>query len=120
MPTVNFVKEKVTVEATEGEDIRTIARKNGVQLYSGPHKVVNCMGNGLCCSCDVIVKKGGDSCSQKSFMEKINKWINPLLGLKLLSNPEADVRLGCQTKVHGDVDVETNPPINWHGDKFWK
>ena len=120
MPTVNFVKEKVTVEAAEGEDIRTIARKNGVQLYSGPHKIVNCMGNGLCCSCDVVVKKGGDSCSPKSFLEKVNKWINPLLGLKLLSNPESDVRLGCQTKVHGDVDVETNPPINWHGDKFWK
>lgn len=119
MPTVNFVKEKVTVEAADGEDIRAIARKNGVQLYSGPHKIVNCMGNGLCCSCDVVVKKGSDNVSKKGFLETINKWINPLLGIKMLSNPEADVRLGCQTQVHGDVDVETNPSINWHGDKFW-
>ena len=119
MPTVNFVNEKVSVEAQEGEDIRSVARKNGVQLYSGPHKVVNCMGLGACCSCNVVVKDGGDNCSKKGILERLNKWINPLLGLKLLSNPEKDVRLACQTKVHGDVDVETHPPINWHGDKFW-
>ena len=23
------------------------------------------------------------------------------------------------TIVRGDVDVETHPPINWHGEKFW-
>lgn len=119
MPKVTFVKEKITVEAAEGEDIRTIARKNGIQLYSGPHKYVNCMGNGLCCSCDVIVKKGSDNCSAKGPLELANKWVNPLLGLKHLSNPEEDVRLSCRTKVHGDVEVVTNPPINWHGDKFW-
>lgn len=120
MPKVNFVKEKVTVEAADGEDIRTVARKNGVQLYSGPHKVVNCMGLGMCGSCNVIVKNGSENCSKKGFRELINKWINPLLGLKMLSNPEEDVRLGCQTQVNGDVDVQTHPPINWHGDKFWK
>lgn len=119
MPTVNFVNEKVSVEAQEGEDIRSVARKNGIQLYSGPHKVVNCMGMGACCSCNVIVKEGGENCSRKGFRERINKWLNPLLGLKLLSNPEKEVRLACMTKVHGDVDVETHPPINWHGEKFW-
>ena len=119
MPTVNFVNEKVTAEAADGQDIRSVARQNGVQLYSGPHKVVNCMGMGTCCSCNVIVKEGSDNCSEKGMIESINKWVNPLLGLKMLSNPEAEVRLACQTKVHGDIDVITHPPINWHGEKFW-
>lgn len=119
MPKVTFVNEKVTAEAQEGEDIRNVARKSGVQLYSGPHKVVNCMGLGACCSCNVIVKEGSDNCSKKGIFERLNKWINPLLGLKLLSNPDKDVRLACQTQVQGDVEVETHPPINWHGEKFW-
>lgn len=119
MPTVKFINEKVTAEAQDGEDIRSVARKNGVQLYSGPHKVLNCMGLGLCCSCNVVVQKGEQNCSRKSLMERLGKWINPLLGLKLLSNAGKDVRLACQTKVHGEVEVQTHPPINWHGEKFW-
>lgn len=122
MPTIKFVNEKVTAEAQDGEDIRTIARKNGVQLYSGPHKVLNCMGMGLCGSCNVAVKSGSDKCSPRTFREKfVAKWLAPLplLLIKILSNPQKDVRLGCQTTVHGDVEVETHPPINWHGDKFW-
>lgn len=119
MPTVKFANEKVSVEAQEGEDLRTIARKNGVQLYSGPHKVVNCMGMGTCCSCNVIVKSGAENCSKRGFMERLMAFLNPLLGLKVLSNEGKEVRLACQTKVHGNVEVETHPPINWHGEKFW-
>ncbi|MFZ9091864.1 MAG: 2Fe-2S iron-sulfur cluster-binding protein [Planctomycetaceae bacterium] len=119
MPKVNFVNEKVTVDAAEGEDLRKVARRNGVQIYSGPHKVVNCMGFGTCCSCNVIIRKGTDNVSSKGFLERIWKWLNPLLGLKILSHPEKDVRLACQSRVRGDVEVETHPPINWHGEKYW-
>lgn len=119
MPKVKFVNEKVTVDASEGEDLRSIARKNGVQLYSGPHRVFNCMGFGQCCSCNVVIAKGTDNISKKGMLERIWKWLNPLLGLKILSNPSKEIRLACQTKVKGDVEVETHPPINWHGEKFW-
>lgn len=119
MPTVNFVKEKITAEVQDGEDLRTVARRNGVELYSGPHKVVNCMGLGMCCSCNVNVTSGEENCSSKGILEKIHKWTHPLLALKILSNPDKEVRLACQTQVHGDVEVETHPAINWHGDKFW-
>jgi hypothetical protein len=27
--------------------------------------------------------------------------------------------LSCQTTVHGDIEVETQPGFNWHGEKFW-
>ncbi len=119
MPKVKFVNEKITVDATAGEDLRTVARKNGVQLYSGPHKLVNCMGMGMCCSCNVVLAKGKENVSRKGILEGLWKWLNPLLGLKIFSNPEKEVRLACQTKVSGDVEVETHPPINWHGEKFW-
>ncbi len=93
MPTIKFVNEKVTAEAHEGEDIRTVARKNGVQLYSGPHKILNCMGFGQCCSCNVIVRSGAENCTKRSIFEKIGKWINPLLGLAMLNHPDKEVRL---------------------------
>lgn len=119
MPTVKFVNEKVSVQVQDGEDLRTVARKNGVQLYSGPHKVLNCMGLGTCCSCSVAVKNGDKNCSRKGILESLWKWLRPIFGLKIFSNPEKNVRLACQTRVHGDVEVETHPPINWHGEKFW-
>ena len=122
MPKVKFVNEKITVDAAESEDLRTVARKNGVQLYSGPHKVLNCMGFGMCGSCNVSIKSGSEKCTPRTFRERIvAKWLTPLplFLLRILSNPEKEVRLACQTKVLGDVEVETHPPINWHGDKFW-
>lgn len=124
MPKVTFVNEKVTADVQDGEDLRSVARKNGVQLYAGPHKILNCMGMGMCCSCSVTIKEGSESCSKKGFLERAGKWLNwltplPLFGLKMLSNSDKDVRLACQTKIHGDVEVETHPPINWHGEKFW-
>ncbi len=119
MPKVKFVNEKITVDAAEGEDLRTVARKNGVQLYFGPHKVLNCMGMGICCSCSVIIAKGTENVSRKGILEKFWKWVRPLLGLRIYSNAGKEIRLACQTRVSGDVEIETHPPINWHGEKFW-
>lgn len=119
MPTVTFVNEKVTADAEAGEDLRSVALQNGVQLYEGPHKIVNCLGFGLCGSCNVIVKSGSENCTPLTFKEKLGKWTNPVLGVKIMSNDDADVRLACQTKIDGDVEVQTKPPINWHGEKFW-
>ena len=119
MPKVKFVNEKITVDANEDEDIRTIARKNGVQLYWGPHKIVNCMGMGTCCSCKVMVSKGKENVSKAGLIERAWAWVRPLFSLAVLSNPGKEVRLACQTKVHGDIEVETHPSINWHGEKFW-
>jgi ferredoxin len=119
MPKVKFVNEKISVDAKEGDDLRSIAMQNGVQLYKGPHRYVNCMGFGMCASCSVSIAKGSNNVTRKSPLEFLWKWLNPLFGLKIFSNPEKDVRLACRTHVQGDVEVETHPPINWHGEKFW-
>jgi len=120
MPTIKFVNEKVTAEAADGEDIRSVAKKNGVQIYEGPHTVVNCMGFGLCGSCSVAIKNGNGNCTPPTLRERfLSKLLSPLPLLKIIGNPDKDVRLACQTRVSGDVDVETHPPIDWHGEKFW-
>ena len=53
MPTIKFVNEKKSVEVPNGSNIRKEAQKNGVELYSGVHKVLNCHGLGNCASCQV-------------------------------------------------------------------
>ena len=89
MPTVNFVNEKVTAEAADGQDIRSVARQNGIELYEGPHKVVNCMGMGMCGSCTIATTNGQESCSPPSLRERfVAKLLNPLFFLKIISNED--------------------------------
>ncbi len=120
MPTIKFVKEKKEVEVPAGANLRKEARKAGVQLYLGIHKVLNCQGNGMCCSCRVHVTNGQENVSKPGFWERLNlkNIFNPF-GFFARLNHEKEMRLSCQTKVHGDCEIETTPDFNWHGDKFW-
>jgi ferredoxin len=116
MPTVTFVKEKRTIEVPAGANLRKAARKAGIQLYPGIHKYVNCLGWGLCGTCCVIIKQGMEHCSRPKLREKIP--MSPLYFAARLGH-EKEIRLACQTRVNGDIEVETQPPPNWHGEKFW-
>ncbi len=120
MPTVTFVNEKKTVEVPQGANLRQEALKAGVQLYPWGHRTFpfNCQGLGLCCSCRVVVKDGLDACSGQGIFEKLSLLSNPL-GFFARIGHEKDLRLACQMRVKGDIKVETQPSINWHGEKFW-
>jgi ferredoxin len=120
MPTVTFVKEKKTIEVPAGANLRKEARKAGVQLYPFPHNYVNCMGLGQCGSCRVIIKKGLENCSRQGIIEKLSKFnlLNPM-SLDSRLRDDENLRLACQLRVNGDIEVETQPPMNWHGEKFW-
>lgn len=118
MPTVKFIKEKKEIEVPEGANLRTEALKAGVEVYPGINKLLNCMGNGMCCSCRVHVKKGQENVSKRGWWEKLHTLINPFGFFGRLGR-ENEMRLSCQTKVYGDCEVETTPDFNWHGDKFW-
>ena len=120
MPTITFVNEKKTVEVPAGANLRKEAIKAGVQLYPFPHRLplMNCMGLGLCNSCKVIVKKGGENVSPPSKFEKVSMMIHPLTFFARLGH-EKDLRLACQMRVNGDIEVQTQPPMNWHGENFW-
>lgn len=119
MPTVKFVNEKKSIDVPEGANLRREALKNGIELYSGPHKYVNCLGFGQCASCRVHVVKGQENVSKPGMFEKLRLLLGPLTFFARLGN-EDRLRLACQTRVLGDCEVETHPQVNWHGEeKFW-
>lgn len=116
MPKIKFVNEKKEVEVESGANLRQVALREGIQLYPGFHKNwwANCHGFGLCAKCRVYVTKGLENVSHQSIGEK----------LRLMAEParighEQELRLGCKARVMGDIEVETQPPLNLHGERFW-
>src|SRR5262249_27749048 len=78
MPKVSFVNEKQEIEVPQGGNLRTEARKAGVEVHGWIESYLNCMGNGLCGTCRVLVKKGMENLNPKTTMEKINLNAHPL------------------------------------------
>jgi len=119
MPSIKFLNEKRSIDVPEGANLRQEARKAGIEVYPGLNKTFNCRGLGMCCSCRVYVKKGSENISKQGFWEKLNLiFLNPF-GFFARLGHEDELRLACQTKVQGDVEVETRPAFNWHGERFW-
>jgi ferredoxin len=115
MPKVVFVNEKREIDVSEGANLRQEARKADIQLYKGPHRLLNCRGLGLCGSCQVLVKKGMENLSPKQWRERIK------LGTMLSAvGHEDEMRLACQTEVKGDCTIITRPPLNLSGENFWQ
>lgn len=121
MPVVNFVNEKKQIEVPEGANLRKEAIKAGVQLYAHVHKFLNCHGFAQCGSCRVRIVKGvenaGSCCGIGSVMEKVCFTVGA--GTFAYIGNEDTMRLACQTTVHGDMDVETKPPLNLFGENFF-
>ncbi len=115
MPKVKFIKEKTEIEVPEGANLRTEAMKAGIQVYPGVNKYLNCLGHGTCGTCKVLVKKGMENAGPKTFMEKLT-----LFRMFSTIGHEKELRLSCQCTVMGDLEVETQPALNWHGENFWQ
>jgi ferredoxin len=120
MPKIKFVKENKTIEVPAGANLRKAALKEGVNLYPGVHKnwFANCHGFGNCASCAVHVKKGQENVTRQGLFEKLRLMLGPITGFARIGH-ETELRLACQTRVNGDVEIETQPSMNWHGDRFW-
>ena len=120
MAKITFVKEKKTIEVPPGTNLRTAALENGVQVYWGFHKTFpfNCLGFGLCGSCNVLITKGEDNVSRPGLRERLRILAGPLLFFWRIGNAKR-LRLSCRCQVNGDVEVETTPTHNWHGERFW-
>jgi len=102
MPTITFTSEKKEIQVPAGANLRTEALRAGVQLYPGVHKILNCHGLGQCGSCRVLITKGMENASRKGFMESARLAVS----LAYIGN-EQTMRLACQTRVNGDITVET-------------
>ena len=121
MPKVTFVygKEKKEVEVPEGANLREEALKAGVPVYAGLHRYLNCRGLGLCGTCRVLVKKGAENLSPRTFMERLNLHLHPLTQFARIGH-EDEMRLSCQVKVNGDCTIQTTPEFNLSGENFWQ
>ena len=118
MPTVKFINEKKTIEVPAGANRRKEARKAGINVYSGIGRVLHCPGLGMCTTCKVIIRKGIENLSPQSKWEKMNMLKDPLTFFARIGH-EHEMRLACQAQVNGDIEVETHPPFNWHGERYW-
>jgi len=118
MPTIKFIKEKKTIEVPVGTNLRKAALREGANLYWGPHKIFNCHGLGSCASCKVHVKKGAENLNRMGLLEYLRLAFMPDTFFAWLGH-EKDLRLACKVRVKGDVEIETQPEMNLHGDKFW-
>ena len=114
MPTITFTSEKKEIQVPAGANLRTEALRAGVQLYPGVHKVLNCHGLGQCGSCRVLITKGMENASRKGLMESARLAVS----LAYIGN-EQTMRLACQTRVNGDMTVETKPALNLFGENFF-
>ena len=132
MPTVTFTKEKKQIEVPEGTDLRSAAKKAGVNVYDGfngfgasLNAFLNCHGFGMCGTCRVLITKGMENTSSMAVREKIKfktplptPFPDPLPCLAYVGH-EDTMRLACMTKIHGDVEVETGPKLDLFGENFF-
>ncbi len=114
MPTIKFVSEKKEVQVPEGSNLRTEAIRAGVGIYQMQAKVLNCHGWGSCGECRVNIVKGMENTSPRGLKERIRMFFS-----MAYVGSEKTMRLACQTRVHGDVEVQTKPPLNLFGENFF-
>ncbi len=84
-----------TIECVRGANLRVILQQNGIDLYNGGAKVINCRGIGSCGTCAVKVE---GEVSSANWRDKTRRSLPP-------HSPTTDLRLACQTEVLGDVKV---------------
>ncbi|MEQ8212033.1 MAG: 2Fe-2S iron-sulfur cluster-binding protein [Lacipirellulaceae bacterium] len=136
MPVIKFTKEKVEIEVPEGANLRTEAVKAGVNVHQGVNgfgaglnKMVNCHGWGQCGTCRVLITEGMENVSKMGMVEKARFKVpiptpvtpggfDPLPCLAYVGNEE-NMRLSCQVKVNGDIEVETGPELDLFGENFF-
>ncbi len=92
MPKVTFLPLNKTVDAPKGETILEVALSNDIPLQHA------CGGFCSCTTCHVFVK------SDPSQLSKMDE--DELDRLESVGKLTENARLGCQTKVMGDVTVE--------------
>ena len=93
MPTVSYQGEEIECES--GDILRDVLKQAGLSVYNGASETFNCRGMGSCGTC--AVKVDGEV-SEPTTKESARLWLPP-------HHPSHDVRLACQTRVEGDVEV---------------
>ncbi|MCS6813198.1 MAG: (2Fe-2S)-binding protein [Cyanobacteria bacterium] len=78
-----------------GANLRQVLLQHGVSVHNGGAQVINCRGLGTCGTCAVQVE--GDV-SAPNWRDRTRRSLPP-------HSPHRNLRLACQTKVLGSVQV---------------
>lgn len=92
MPKITFLNGKQTFDVEDGTTILQAAKRHGIPLDH------TCGGLGACSTCHVYIRMGMENLSEMT--EEEADRLDNAVGVSLES------RLGCQSKVYGDVAVE--------------
>ena len=100
MPTVTA--QGKTFDCEQGANLRRVLLQQGIDLYNGQAKVINCRGIGTCGTCSVQIS---GPVSEPNWRDRTRRALPP-------HQAERDLRLACQTRVLGNIRVTKY-------DEFW-
>lgn len=105
MPTIMFRGAEIDCE--EGANLRDTLLEAGVSPHNGAAGALNCRGHGTCGTCAVGIRVADDAdgdppVSGPEGVERARLSVPP-------HDPDAGLRLACQTRVYGDIVVTKHP-----------
>jgi ferredoxin len=93
MPTVTAQGQTLSCET--GANLRQVLLANGVDLYNGQAKLINCRALGTCGTCAVQIE---GAVSEVNWKDRARRSLPP-------HDRDRALRLACQTRVLGDITV---------------
>lgn len=93
MPQVTVQGKSFSCEV--GANLRQVLLANGVDLYNGNARIINCMGIGTCGTCAVQIE---GEVSPPNWKDNARRSLPP-------HQIDRPLRLACQTQVLGDITV---------------
>jgi ferredoxin len=108
MPQVTAQGKNFTCQT--GANLRQVLMDNGVDLYNGNAKFINCMGIGTCGTCAVQIE---GEVSAANWKDIARRSLPP-------HQRSRNLRLACQTEVLGDITVTKFTAFWGQGiDRLW-
>lgn len=92
MPLISFQKGHAAIFCEVGENLMAVLRQNKIPVAS------SCQGDGICGRCRVQVYSGEQKLSAPNETE---------IFLRVREKLKANERISCQTKVLGDLLIDT-------------
>jgi ferredoxin len=107
MPTITVLNEGKTIEAAAGANLRKVLLQNGVAVYHGKDKFLNCLGNGLCGTCRVEVVDGKGAPPMTPLEEAALIGLVPFYARLIPKN----TRLACRIALANDIQIRSAPLV---------